>query len=394
MTRDAVTRDTVTQAPEAQPLKRVVVAGHVCLDLIPSFDAMGEGARLEPGSLLEVGAATLAPGGGVANVGGALLKLGVPAALIGKVGDDAFGGLLEGLLRAPGLIRAPGESTSYSVVLSLPGSDRIFLHHPGCNDTFGPDDVDLRTLAGADLLYFGYPPLMRRLYEDGGRAFAAFLERVKGLGLTTVLDLAMPDPQGPSGRADWPAFLARVLPFVDVFMPSLTEVAWMLGERPTPEDPASLERFAQGLLERGTRAVGLKLGEHGLYLRTADAPLDLGRAFPDDLTPWSGRELLSPVFEATVRGTTGAGDATVAGFLAGLVRGAGPERLLELACAVGAASVEAADAVSGVPTWAGLGERLARGWRRAAPHPNSAYGNPAYWRAGPNGVWLGQHDLG
>lgn len=292
----------------------------------------------------------------------------------------------------PNLIRAPGESTSYTVVLSLPGSDRIFLHHSGCNDTFTPEDIDFSALAEADLLYFGYPPLMRRLYEDGGEAFAAFLERVKGLGLTTALDLAMPDPQGRSGRADWPAFLARVLPFVDLFMPSLTEVAWMLGEEPSPADPASLERFARGLLACGARAVGLKLGERGLYLRTADAPLALGRAAPDDLTRWAGRELLSPVFEAAVRGTTGAGDATVAGFLAGFVRGETPERCLELACAVGAASVEAADAVSGVPSWAGLGERLARGWRRAAPHPGAAYGDPAYWRAGPNGVWRGRRD--
>ena len=36
----------------------------------------------------------------------------------------------------------PGEGTSYSIVLAPPGIDRVFLHHPGANDTFCADDVN------------------------------------------------------------------------------------------------------------------------------------------------------------------------------------------------------------------------------------------------------------
>lgn len=67
--------------PEARPPKRVVVAGHVCLDLIPSFEATGEGARLEPGSLLEVGAATLAPAAGSPTSAGRSSSWGSPRGL-------------------------------------------------------------------------------------------------------------------------------------------------------------------------------------------------------------------------------------------------------------------------------------------------------------------------
>ena len=53
------------------------------------------------------------------------------------------------------------------------------------------------------------------------------------------------------------------------------------------------------------------------------------RAFCDRLGlsagEWLGRELLAPCFRpAAVAGTTGAGDATIAGLLAALLRGDGP----------------------------------------------------------------------
>ena len=38
--------------------------------------------------------------------------------------------------------QAPGENTSYTIVLAPKGLDRFFLHDPGCNDTFGYADVD------------------------------------------------------------------------------------------------------------------------------------------------------------------------------------------------------------------------------------------------------------
>jgi sugar/nucleoside kinase (ribokinase family) len=90
----------------------------------------------------------------------------------------------------------------------------------------------------------------------------------------------------------------------------------------------------------------------------------LGRAAPADPAAWAGRELWAPCFWVEVVGTTGAGDATIAGFLAGLLRGLGPAEALTAAVAVGACNVEAADALSGVRPWDETLRRVAAGWPR------------------------------
>src|SRR5512143_2007130 len=155
--------------PHAAP--EVVVAGHVCLDIIPALTGPPD---LRPGRLVVIGPSSVSTGGPVGNVGLALHRLGVPVRLMGKIGDDMFGRAVLEFLRArdpqlaEGMIVAPGETTSYSVVINPPGLDRTFLHCPGANDTFGAGDLPLERLAGARILHFGYPPLMRRLYEDGG----------------------------------------------------------------------------------------------------------------------------------------------------------------------------------------------------------------------------------
>ena len=46
-----------------------------------------------------------------------------------------------------------GESTSYSVILAIPGNDRIFLHNPGANNTFCSGDIPLQALEEAALFH-------------------------------------------------------------------------------------------------------------------------------------------------------------------------------------------------------------------------------------------------
>ncbi|HBY95163.1 MAG TPA: carbohydrate kinase family protein, partial [Chloroflexi bacterium] len=361
----------------------VVVAGHICLDVIPTFGEREGGleALLVPGKLVEVGPAVLAPGGAVSNTGLALHRLGVPTRLMGKVGDDLFGRAILDVLRqrepalAEGMIVTEGEPSSYTLVVNPPGVDRIFFHCPGTNDTFGAGDVADEQVAGARLFHFGYPPIMRRMYSAEGRELEALLRRVKAHGLTTSLDMAKPDPESDAGRAPWPALLARVLPFVDVFLPSLDEILFMLDrehfermQRGGSLANALLEagglllrELSERLLGLGTAVVALKLGDQGLYLRTTGDPdrlADLGEGAPGDPQPWLDRELLAPCFKANVVGTTGAGDCTIAGFLAGLLQGLSPEEVMTAAVAVGACSVERADATSGVPAWAAVKRRV------------------------------------
>jgi sugar/nucleoside kinase (ribokinase family) len=363
-----------------------IVAGHLCVDIIPQFstDAGSElSAYLAPGRLAEVGPMTLSTGGAVSNTGLNLARLGVDTRLMGKVGDDLFGRAILDLVRQHGpelaeaMIVEPGETSSYTVVINPPHIDRIFLHCVGANATLSAADVRYDLVAMARVFHFGYPPLMPRFYADGGRELDEMYRRARATGVTTSLDMVMPDPAGPSGQVDWQAVMRRVMPHVHLFMPSVEEWLFMvdrarfdrLSAAVGPDkmlwslDRDEIRSLAQRALDLGAQVVLLKLGERGLYLRTG-AVEGLGRGGPGHLGPWRERELWQPAFQPDeVVGTTGAGDATIAGFLAALLRGASPERALAIAAAVGACNVEAADAVSGVRSWEETLARIDAGWR-------------------------------
>lgn len=348
---------------------KIVVAGHICLDIIPTFasdtSASNEGGQIEPGRLYLMGPAVCATGGAVSNTGLALHQLGVPTKLIGKVGNDLFGGEVLNILRrygptlADGMVVAEGESTSYSVVISPPDVDRSFLHSPGANDTFRAEDVEATALTGARLLHFGYPPIMQEFYTDGGEQMSQLFQRAKSQDVLTSLDMAMPDPNSAAGRTDWIAWLEKVLPSVDIFLPSIDEMLLMLRrDLDQPIDAALLHELADQLLAMGAGVVVLKLGDQGLYLKSG----------PTDRLPesWQNRELQTPCFQVDVVGTTGAGDCTIAGFLAALVEDASPEEALVDAAAVGACSVEVADATSGIRPMSEVRARIQAGWQRHA----------------------------
>jgi sugar/nucleoside kinase (ribokinase family) len=353
-----------------------ITAGHICLDIIPDLSAQEPGQFgnvFQPGRLVNVGPAALSTGGSVSNTGLALHKLGIVTRLIAKIGADEFGQTIRRLVaaRAPGLeagITAdPQASTSYSVVISPPGVDRIFLHHPGANDSFSAADVKAEDIRDARLLHFGYPPVMAGMYADNGAQLEALFRWVKTLGLTTSLDMAYPDPASQAGRVNWRAILRKTLPFVDIFTPSLDEILSMLGwKTDTLLSETLLTQVSGELIGMGARIVLLKLGDRGLYLRTAPAIdlQELGRAYPSDLDAWGNVEIWSPCYQVDVAGTTGAGDVTTAGFLAALLRGLPPEKAVDFALAAGACCVEARDALSGLRTWDETWERIDSGWAR------------------------------
>jgi len=362
----------------------VVVAGHICLDVIPTL--VGGTVLFMPGQTVEAGPVVFSTGGAVSNTGLALHKLGVKTQLMGKVGSDLFGQAILQIVEAhgPGLERGmvvvPGEFSSYSVILSPPNADRMFIHAPGCNATFGAKDVRYDALDAVRLFHFGYPPLMERMYADNGVELATMFKRVKAMGLTTSLDLSMPDPNSAAGRADWHAILHATLPYVDVFLPSAEEILFML-RRPLfdqlagksresrPLDylaPEVITELGQTLLDMGAKIVAIKAGDRGLYLRTANETrlAQMGHGQTVDVQTWSERELWAPCFKTDVVGTTGAGDATIAGFLMGILRGMNPIETLAAACAVGACSVEAVDALSGIRSWPETAKRVAVGWEQ------------------------------
>ncbi len=387
----------------------VVVGGHICLDMIPDLASGGQGnpdTMFQPGRLAEIGPLTFCTGGPVSNTGLALQKLGVNTRLMGKVGDDALGQVVKHVVGtygphlAAGMITDPAVQTSYTIIMNLPGRDRILLHHPGANNTFKADDVRYELLTEARLFHFGYPPLMKLMYQREGAELAEIFRRAKATGVTTSLDMALPDPGAPAGRVNWPAILRATLPYVDVFMPSLEEIVYML--RPdTYHDfcrragsldflalvtPEFLTDIGQQVLDLGAKIIGLKLGNRGLYLRTASqtALAGLGRGAPSDLAAWADRELWAPCFVVDMVGTAGSGDATIAGFLGALVRDFTPTEAVIAAVAVGACNVEAADTLSGIRLWADTLARVAQGWAQR-PLTLAAAG----WQFEPSaGLWF------
>ncbi|MBJ9989149.1 carbohydrate kinase family protein [Paenibacillus sp. S28] len=364
-----------------------VVAGHICLDVIPEISGLanGLGDLLVPGRLTAIGPALMSTGGAVSNTGLALHRLGFAVQLMGKVGDDLFGkAILDGLSKyssalTEGMILTPGEISSYTVVISPPGVDRVFLHATGANDTFCAEDIQTDLLEGTKLFHFGYPPLMRRMFENNGKELVRLLSKIKALGATVSLDTAMPDPASAAGRADWRKILTDVLPFVDIFLPSYEEILFMLHpeiyQKMVREyagkdllscaDGSMLSSMAEELLGMGAAVVGFKLGEYGLYIRTSNDTERLsamGACAPSCTVNWMNRELLVPCFQVEAIGTTGAGDCTIAGFLVGVMNRLTIENTMLGAVGVGACNVERADAVSGVRSWRDVLSRIHEGW--------------------------------
>ena len=351
-----------------------VIAGHLCLDMFPEFlDAKGSSlARVFiPGKLTNIGAMTVCTGGPVSNTGIAMDILGARVALMAKVGNDFIGRAIMDFLkrRAPGaetrLRISHGDSSSYSIVIALPGTDRIFLHNPGANDSFCYDDIDFDTVRQARLFHLGYPPLMRRMYEDGGEELLRIYRRVSRMGLVTSLDFALPDPASPSGRVDWTVILKKVLPYVDIFLPSVEEAQFMLDKkeffrlRQAARGKELIELFTAGhlaqlsskFLEYGGGIVGLKCGSRGIYVSTASGER-LKKVNGLSSKSWANREVWMPSYRPEkFVSAAGAGDSAIAGFLAAFLKGKSLEACLSYASMCGAQNLRTFDTLSGLVSW-------------------------------------------
>jgi sugar/nucleoside kinase (ribokinase family) len=180
--------------------------------------------------------------------------------------------------------------------------------------------------------------------------------------------MSLPDLAGPSGRADWKAILTEALPYTDLFLPNAEELHFML-DRPSfdrhagaPVSVDELRHFAHRALGLGAKLVCVKAGDKGLYLASGSRSEGIGRAAPLNWAEWLNVELWAPCFQVEVAGTTGAGDATIAGLLMAWLRSMSPRDAVRAAVAVGASCCERPDAVSGVQSWDATEMRITRGW--------------------------------
>lgn len=375
---------------EAAKKKKVIVAGHSCLDLTPIFppgtkEVANPGELLAPGKLVQMEGVAINGGGAVSNTGIAMKLLGADVSLLTKTGTDTFGKVLKDIYAgfgvADSVISVEGERTSYTTVIAMPGIDRILLHDPGCNNTFSLEDVKGADLTGVSLFHFGYPPIMERMYLNDGAELVEMLKYVKSQGVAVSMDMAMVDPASKAGQADWLKILTEALPHVDFFVPSVEEICFMLdrsryeewskraagGELVNILRKEDIAPLAEKCMELGTRVLLLKCGAPGLYYKTGSAVMmeKLHELTGINASDWADREGFENSFlpEKVLSGT-GAGDTTIAAFLTAMLEGYSFERCIQLAAAEGASCVEAYGALEGIRSLEELERRIDNGWTK------------------------------
>lgn len=387
----------------AQEERRVeaIVGGLICLDVIfPVQPGSSWSTTVAPGRLSETGPVNFAVGGAVPNTGLTLHKLGIATDLCGAVADDVFGNIIlnllnrESLVLSKSIIRMENENTSYSAVINAQGFDRAFLHHPGVNSVLGgqffADNVIEKR---PTLFHFGYPPLMRQMYQNDGQELANMMELIKQAGIMTSLDMTPPDTNGEAGQADWYRILEKCLPHVSIFCPSIEEIRFMMSPiyKTGPSRALTLgedlQILSEKLLAMGPTIVLIKLGENGLYLRSKKPlPESQGNSMLYRFT--EEYEILAPCFQVDAKGTTGAGDAAIGGFLAAILKGSNPKDCLRYAAAIGACCVEQIDATSGILSWEATTARIISGWKLGKPASGSEIGEGWKWNDQEK-LWIG-----
>lgn len=300
-----------------------------CLGILVA-DLVGKpiDAYPERGKLALVERMQLHSGGCAANTAVALAKLGIKTAIIGKVGSDGLGDFLISTMERNGVdprgIRRDSEAnTAASMVIVHSDGERSFIHSIGANANLTREDVDFDLLEKSKALIVAGALVMPGF--DGGPT-ADTLQWARSRGIITAYDTVWNDDSG------WMRKLAPALPFVDYFLPSIEEARRIVNR----EEPREV---AQALLDAGVGTVALKLGEQGCFVKSADI------------------EVTVPAYAVTAVDGTGTGDAFVAGFLTGIVRGWGIERTARLANMVGACCVERLGATAGIVS---LDDTLAR----------------------------------
>lgn len=280
----------------------VVAVGNVVADFIAAsigrFPNWGEHVEAKETVQLNIG-------GNAANFAVCLAKLGVPTALVGKVGRDPLGQTLLDLLRKAKVdisqVSLCDIPTSISLIASNLQGERGIIHYIGSNASLTHEDVTAESLGDADILHLCAYYLMPGLK---GESSERVLKKAKGQGLTTTFDVAW-DING-----SWR--MGGILEFVDFFLPNEKEAAMITGKT----DPIE---SSKSLIEMGAKNVVIKLGPRGCLIRASD-----------------GDTMEIPAYRVPVVDTTGAGDAFDAGFVYGLLENWSLKKIGRFANAVAA----------------------------------------------------------
>ena len=294
----------------------VLTIGDMCVDLIVALgDALPQFGQVEqwvPDYLLEMGGSTCIFACQAA-------KLGLETAILGRVGDDAFGQVILQRLQSSGVdVRyvktQPALKTGLGLALVRDDSDRAILTYAGSLNAVYPEDITDEWLGQGGHLHYGSYYLQTNLLP----AAPDIMRRAKALGLTTSLDTNW-DPDDC-----WRGNLPQVLSSTDVFLPNEQEAHAITR--------ASGVEQALTLLLNEVQVVAIKRGERGALVGQGS----VRHAVPVD-------PVLAP------KDTIGAGDNFDAGFLAGWLAGLPLEQCAALGNRCGRATTQTRGGVIGQP---------------------------------------------
>lgn len=281
-------------------------------------------ARLpDSGELVSTEDFLVQPGGCAANTAIVLQRLGVPATVVGRVGDDLFGELVAQYLEERGIdtscvLHTAGQGTSKTVALTVVGDDRRFFHTFGANGALTAEDIPQAALEAAEVVYVGGYLVLPALRQH---ELAERFRLARRLGTRVVLDVVVPtDHEDLSLDA-----VRELLPLADYFLPNEDEARALTGVA----DPRAQ---AERIVEAGATTVVIKRGGEGAFVRSGDDAFELPAPPIDAVEP------------------AGAGDAFAAGLIVGMLEGWSLESTVRFASVSGASACTALGCYAGTFT--------------------------------------------
>lgn len=296
----------------------VVVVGSLNMDLVTRAQRLPRGGETLVGETF----ATV-PGGKGANQAVAAARLGAQVAMVGCVGDDAYGQQLRQALAAEqidcqAVSIAAGMSSGVALIVVDAASQNAIVIIAGGNGQLLPESVQR-----FDALLQNAEVIICQL-EVPMSTVAYTLERGRALGKTVILN---PAPVSGPLPAEWFAN-------IDYLIPNESEAEALSGL--PVNDLETAKAAATRLLAMGVGKVIVTLGAQGALF--AD-----GQAF---------RHFPAPLVQAV--DTTAAGDTFVGGFAAALARGEEEGAAIALGQRAAALSVTRAGAQPSIPHLAEL----------------------------------------
>ncbi len=303
-------------------MSRVVVCGSLNMDVVV------QSARLpERGETILGAEVSFLPGGKGLNQAIASARLGVPTAMVGAVGNDAFANSLRGFLAdndvdSTSVTEVDGPATGVALIQVAEGDNSITVAS-GANMHF--DASMLHHAPQRDEVWVAQ-------FETPLAATQEILSRARAAGARTVLNLAP--------FAEHPADLMKS---VDVAVLNEIELSQATGIRLDASSSQDGVVAACNILrDRGARAVIATLGARGAVVVTA-----------------TGVDAI-PAFPTKVADTTGAGDCFVGALASQLAAGRTPTEAARFASAAASCSVERLGAAPAMPTDQEVAARLAK----------------------------------